>query len=98
MPNIIIVYHSCYGHTKKVAEAVLADATDAGAQVSLLAVADVDDAWARLDAADAIVFGAPTYRAGRPPTSRSSPMPAPNRGSRRNGRTRSRPASPTPRT
>jgi NAD(P)H dehydrogenase (quinone) len=65
MPNIIIVYHSGYGHTKKVAEAVLAGATDAGANATLLPVADIDDdAWAALDAADAIVFGAPTYMGG----------------------------------
>jgi NAD(P)H dehydrogenase (quinone) len=65
MPNIIIVYHSGYGHTKKVAEAVLGGATDAGANVRLMPVADLDDAaWAELDAADAIVFGAPTYMGG----------------------------------
>ena len=65
MPNIIIVYHSGYGHTKKVAEAVLGGATDAGANVKLIAVAELDDAaWAGLDAADAIVFGAPTYMGG----------------------------------
>ncbi|MDR5814727.1 flavodoxin family protein [Caballeronia sp. LZ033] len=65
MPTIAIVYHSGYGHTKKVAEAVLAGATEAGASVKLIAVADLDDAaWNDLDAADAIVFGAPTYMGG----------------------------------
>jgi len=65
MPNIIIVYHSGYGHTKKVAEAVLGGATDAGANVRLIAVSELDEAgWAELDAADAIVFGAPTYMGG----------------------------------
>lgn len=65
MSNIIIVYHSGYGHTKKVAEAVLAGATDAGANARLLPVSEIDDAaWADLDAADAIVFGAPTYMGG----------------------------------
>ncbi|MGV7242004.1 NADPH-dependent FMN reductase, partial [Caballeronia sp. M23-90] len=38
MPKIVIVYHSGYGHTKKAAEAVLAGATDAGADAKLLAV------------------------------------------------------------
>jgi NAD(P)H dehydrogenase (quinone) len=65
MPNIIIVYHSGYGHTKRVAEAVQAGATDAGANAKLLAVSEIDDdAWSQLDAADAIVFGSPTYMGG----------------------------------
>lgn len=65
MSNIVIVYHSGYGHTQKLAEAVHAGAQDAGATVRLLAVGDIDDAsWAALDAADAIVFGAPTYMGG----------------------------------
>ncbi len=65
MSRIVIAYHSGYGHTKKLAEAVFAGVQDAGAQATLLAVADIDDAgWAELDAADAIVFGAPTYMGG----------------------------------
>jgi len=65
MSKIVIVYHSGYGHTKKLAEAVLAGLHGAGADAKLLAVGDVDDAgWAQLDAADAIVFGAPTYMGG----------------------------------
>ncbi|GGD87878.1 flavodoxin family protein [Caballeronia grimmiae] len=65
MSNIIIVYHSGYGHTKKVAEAVLTGANDAGANGKLLPVGEIDDAaWAELDAADAIIFGAPTYMGG----------------------------------
>jgi NAD(P)H dehydrogenase (quinone) len=63
--KIIIVYHSGYGHTKKVAEAVLAGALEADAQAQLLPVDEVGDAaWAALDAADAIIFGAPTYMGG----------------------------------
>jgi NAD(P)H dehydrogenase (quinone) len=65
MSKIVIVYHSGYGHTKKLAEAVLAGLQGAGATAKLLGVADLDDdAWAELDAADAIVFGAPTYMGG----------------------------------
>ncbi|WP_089342033.1 flavodoxin family protein [Burkholderia singularis] len=65
MSNIVIVYHSGYGHTKKLAEAVLAGTQQAGASAQLIAVGDLDDAgWAALDAADAIVFGAPTYMGG----------------------------------
>jgi NAD(P)H dehydrogenase (quinone) len=65
MPKIVIVYHSGYGHTKKVAEAVLAGTQGAGAEAKLMPVGDLDDAgWAELDAADAIIFGAPTYMGG----------------------------------
>jgi NAD(P)H dehydrogenase (quinone) len=65
MSRIVVAYHSGYGHTKKLAEAVFAGLQGAGAQVTLLAVAEIDDAgWAELDAADAIVFGAPTYMGG----------------------------------
>lgn len=65
MSNLVIVYHSGYGHTKKLAESVLAGAREAGANARLVAVGDLDDAgWAALDAADAIVFGAPTYMGG----------------------------------
>jgi NAD(P)H dehydrogenase (quinone) len=65
MSKIVIVYHSGYGHTKKVAEAVLAGTLDAGADAKLIAVGELDDAgWAELDAADAIIFGAPTYMGG----------------------------------
>ncbi|QBQ96416.1 flavodoxin family protein [Paraburkholderia pallida] len=65
MSRIVIAYHSGYGHTKKLAEAVLDGLQNAGADAKLLAVAEIDDAgWAELDAADAIVFGAPTYMGG----------------------------------
>ncbi|CAG4905211.1 flavodoxin family protein [Paraburkholderia gardini] len=65
MSKIVIVYHSGYGHTKKVAEAVLAGTLDAGAEAKLVAVGELDEAaWAELDAADGIIFGAPTYMGG----------------------------------
>jgi NAD(P)H dehydrogenase (quinone) len=65
MSTIVIVYHSGYGHTKKLAEAVLAGALIAGADARLIAVGELDDAgWAELDTADAIIFGAPTYMGG----------------------------------
>ena len=58
--SIVIVFHSGYGHTRKIAEAVAE-----GSRGHLLAIdADgnlPDDAWDRLAAADAIVFGSPTY-------------------------------------
>ena len=63
MSKIAIVYHSGYGHTAKQAHAVLAGAASvAGSEAKLYAVADIGDAqWAELAAADAIVFGSPTY-------------------------------------
>ncbi|ALL63751.1 Multimeric flavodoxin WrbA [Paraburkholderia caribensis MBA4] len=65
MSKIIIVYHSGYGHTKKLAEAVLAGTLDGAADARMIAVGELDDAaWAELDTADAIIFGAPTYMGG----------------------------------
>lgn len=65
VPNIVIVYHSGYGHTRVQAEAVLAGAEQIkGARVSLVPVEHHADHWAQLDEADAIIFGAPTYMAG----------------------------------
>jgi multimeric flavodoxin WrbA len=65
MTNIAIVYHSGYGHTQAVAEAVAAGARDVGgAQVHLVPVAEVEAREAELDAADAIIFGSPTYMGG----------------------------------
>jgi NAD(P)H dehydrogenase (quinone) len=69
MASIVIVYFSGYGHTQKQAEAVLAGAqSTAGAQAALLRVdanGDLpEEAWAKLDAADAIIYGSPTYMGG----------------------------------
>lgn len=64
--KVIVVYHSGYGHTKKQAEAVYAGAASvAGVHAELLAIdaeGNVpDDAWAKLAASQAIIFGSPTY-------------------------------------
>ncbi len=61
--SIVIVYHSGYGHTKKIAEAVAA-----GSGGSLLPI-DAEGnlpagGWEQLLAAKAIVFGTPTYMGG----------------------------------
>lgn len=60
MTKVAVVYHSGYGHTKRVAETVAA-----GANAELIAIdaeGNVSEAdWDTLNAADAIVFGAPTY-------------------------------------
>ena len=60
MTQIVVVYHSGYGHTERVAEFV---AQGAGAQrVAIDADGNLTEAeWAQLDAADAIIFGSPTY-------------------------------------
>ena len=60
MTNIVVVYHSGYGHTQRMAQAV-AD----GANAELMAI-DADGnlpagGWEQLKASDAIIFGTPTY-------------------------------------
>ena len=66
MTLIIVAFHSGYGHTRRLAEAVREGAAGlGGVDARLLDVATVDDAgWAALAGADAIVFGAPTYMGG----------------------------------
>ncbi len=60
MALVAVVYHSGYGHTARVAEHVRMGAAGvAGVSVRLMAVDEPD--WPALDAADAIIFGAPTY-------------------------------------
>ncbi|HEY8119245.1 MAG TPA: flavodoxin family protein [Methylophilaceae bacterium] len=62
MSNIVIVYHSGYGHTEVQAKAVARGAAKvAGADVSLLTAEEAQQQWEKLDAADAIIFGSPTY-------------------------------------
>lgn len=62
---VSVVYHSGYGHTAKVAEAVVAGAKAAGATANLIKADGISDAdWATLDGSDAIIFGAPTYMGG----------------------------------
>lgn len=62
-PVVAIVYHSGYGHTKVVAESVLAGIREVDAVDGvLISVDEIDDAkWETLDAATAIIFGAPIY-------------------------------------
>ncbi len=60
--KIVIVYFSGYGHTAKVAEAVAAGAKQGKAEVDVINVTQLDDAaWNKIDNADAIIFGSPTY-------------------------------------
>jgi len=60
MTKNVVVYHSGYGHTQRVAQFVAE-----GAKAELIAIdadGNISEAdWATLDAADAIIFGSPTY-------------------------------------
>ncbi|MFD9003168.1 flavodoxin family protein [Streptomyces sp. NPDC059582] len=63
-PVVSIAYHSGYGHTAVLAEAVRTGAAETGAEVHLIKVDEItDEQWAALDGSDAIVFGSPTYMA-----------------------------------
>ena len=60
MAKVAVVFHSGYGHTQRLAQSV---AQGAGAEL-LTIDADgnlPDAAWETLAAADAIIFGSPTY-------------------------------------
>ncbi|WP_225823124.1 flavodoxin family protein [Streptomyces naphthomycinicus] len=61
-PVVSIAYHSGYGHTAVLAEAVRTGAVEAGAEVHLIKVDEItEEQWATLDRSDVIVFGSPTY-------------------------------------
>lgn len=67
MSAVVIVYHSGYGHTQKLAESVALGVQNADTelQCELIAIdqdGGIDEAkWLQLDKAEAIVFGSPTY-------------------------------------
>jgi NAD(P)H dehydrogenase (quinone) len=66
MTKLAVVFHSGYGHTRRVAEAVLAGAAGvAGTEAQAIAIDAEGDlpagGWEALAAADTIVFGSPTY-------------------------------------
>jgi NAD(P)H dehydrogenase (quinone) len=60
MTRIVVVYHSGYGHTQRMAQAVAE-----GANAELIAIDAQGNlpagGWEQLKAADAIIFGTPTY-------------------------------------
>ena len=62
MVHVAIVFHSGYGHTLRMAQSV-AEGAGAGAElVAIDAEGNVSEKdWAKLGAADAIIFGSPTY-------------------------------------
>lgn len=57
--EIVVVYHSAKGRTRRLADEVCAGAIDGGANAIAMSVDAID--WDRLHEADAIVFGCPTY-------------------------------------
>jgi NAD(P)H dehydrogenase (quinone) len=69
--SVVVAYHSGFGHTKKLAEAVLGGAgAVGGVEASILPVLDLGDPgpkrnytgrWQELNDARAIIFGCPTY-------------------------------------
>jgi multimeric flavodoxin WrbA len=60
MSKIVIVYHSGYGHTAKIAQAVAEGS--GGTLLAIDAEGNLPDGgWETLAAANAIVFGSPTY-------------------------------------
>ena len=69
MAKLAVVYHSGYGHTQKVAEAVVKGVRSVqGTQVELIPVealgSETAEGWKSLDQADGIIFGSPTYMGG----------------------------------
>jgi len=66
MTNIVTIYYSGYGHTKKQAEAVregTASVPGVNAHIVLInSEGNIEESdWQLLDEADAIIFGSPTY-------------------------------------
>ena len=60
MSKIVIVFHSGYGHTLKIAQAVAEGS--GGALLAIDAEGNLPEGgWEQLAAADAIIFGSPTY-------------------------------------
>nr|WP_321445216.1 flavodoxin family protein [uncultured Cohaesibacter sp.] len=60
--SVVLVYHSGYGHTEAVANSVAKGvASVEGVTVDLIKADDENKDWDKLAAADAIIFGSPTY-------------------------------------
>lgn len=61
-PTIAVVYHSGFGHTSTLADAVAAGARDGGADATVIHVETMtEEDWGVLDSIDAMIFGSPTY-------------------------------------
>ncbi|WP_372864495.1 flavodoxin family protein [Spongiibacter sp.] len=67
MLSIAVLYHSGYGHTKRLAQAVVSGAQEAAEALRVVEVEIAQDGelsaeqWQSLDDAAAIIFGSPTY-------------------------------------
>lgn len=65
MINVAIIYHSGYGHTERLAQSVAVGVRDGGAEAGLFRATELatpqSEHWTTLKAADALIFGAPTY-------------------------------------
>ena len=60
--KVFIIYHSGYGHTKVQAEAVLSGASSVdGVDAELIDAKEAAGDLDKIDQADAIIFGSPTY-------------------------------------
>jgi len=60
MAKVVVVYHSGYGHTERVADFVAQGAQ--AEKVVIDADGNVSEAdWSKLNASDAVIFGSPTY-------------------------------------
>jgi len=63
--EVVVAYHSGYGHTRRVAEALAEGVSAAQRSVRCLDVSSLsEEGWTMLDQAQAIVFGSPTYMGG----------------------------------
>jgi NAD(P)H dehydrogenase (quinone) len=63
--RVAVVFHSGFGHTRVQAEAVHHGAGRVpGVDAHLVAIDDVEEQWELIDAADAVIFGSPTYMGG----------------------------------
>ena len=62
MVKLVVVYHSGFGHTRRVAEYVASGAASVpDTHVILIAVDEVKDDFTPFNEADGIIFGSPTY-------------------------------------
>ena len=60
--KLVVLYHSGYGHTEALAKSVAKGAQSVdNMSVSMIKADEVSDKWDDLAAADAIIFGSPTY-------------------------------------
>jgi multimeric flavodoxin WrbA len=95
MTHTVVIYHSGYGHTQRLAQQV-ADGADAQL-IAIDAEGNIGEAdWAALDAADAIIMGSPTYMGTVSWQFKSLPTRRASAGTPVPGKTRSLAASPAP--